>query len=94
MTPRSASATTVYRFSAAAQGNLALTVATTGSLVSNNQAKLSFSSSGKLAELDVKVGDVVKAGTVLAKLDPTALQQALAQAQLNLQDAQAALAKF
>jgi HlyD family secretion protein len=72
----------------------ASTVATVGSLVSNNQAKLSFKTGGKLAELDVKVGDVVKAGAVLAKLDTTDLQQALNQAQISLQNAQIALAKL
>jgi len=44
----------------------------------SEQAKLSFKSGGKLKELNVRVGDAVKAGTVLAKLETTDLEFTLA----------------
>jgi HlyD family secretion protein len=70
------------------QGTLTATVSTTGPLVAVTQAKLSFRTAGVLKELDVQVGSTVKAGDVLAKLDTTDLDSALAQAQLNLQSSQ------
>ena len=89
-----AAATTTYRFVAVQRGTVAATVATTGSMVPNNQAKLSFKTGGKLVELDVKVGDAVKAGTTLAKIDTTDLQFTLSQNQVNLENAQLSLAKL
>src|SRR5712691_4936977 len=53
-----------------------------------NQTKMSFKSSGKIAEIYVSVGQQVTAGQPLAKLDTTDLEGALAQAQANLVTAQ------
>ena len=55
-------------------GSLVTTVSATGSIVDSRQAKLSFPVSGTLSEMDVNVGDSVKAGQTLAKLDPAPLQ--------------------
>lgn len=63
----------------------------TGNLVPMTQSNVSFRVSGILTEVDVRVGDHVTAGQVLAKIDPTAEQQALSAAQANLQVAQANL---
>ena len=63
----------------------------TGSLVPMTQRNVSFRVSGTLSEIDVHVGDHVSAGQVLARIDATAEQQALAAAQANLQVAQANL---
>ena len=63
----------------------------TGNLVPMQQANVSFKVSGSLTEIDVRVGDHVAAGQVLAKIDPTAYQNALASAQANLALAQANL---
>jgi len=63
----------------------------TGNLVPMTQSNVSFRVSGILTEVDVRVGDHVTAGQVLARIDPTAEQQALAAAQANLQVAQANL---
>jgi len=92
--PKPVSAATAYRFVAVQRGDLEATVATTGSLVPNNQAKLSFKTGGKLKELNVKVGDVVKAGTILAKIDTTDLEFTLQQSQVNLENAQLKLAQL
>ena len=63
----------------------------TGNLVPMTQSNVSFRVSGILTEVDARVGDHVTTGQVLAKIDPTAQQQALAAAQANLQVAQANL---
>ena len=63
----------------------------TGNLVPMQQANVSFKVSGSLTEIDVRVGDHVAAGQVLAKIDLTNYQNALASAQANLALAQANL---
>lgn len=63
----------------------------TGNLVPMTQSNVSFRVSGVLTAVDVRVGDHVTAGQLLATIDPTAQQQALAAAQANLQVAEANL---
>jgi HlyD family secretion protein len=63
----------------------------TGNLVPMAQANVNFRVSGTLTEIDVRVGDHVTAGQVLARVDSTFESQALAAAQANLQVAQANL---
>jgi len=63
----------------------------TGTLVPAQQANVSFKVSGTLTEIDVKVGDHVGAGQVLARIDSSTQQNALASAQANLATAQANL---
>jgi len=63
----------------------------TGNLVPMQQANVSFKVSGSLTEIDVRVGDHVAAGQVLAKIDPTTYENTLASAQANLALAQANL---
>lgn len=70
------------------RGSLQATVNTTGSIVPVNQVKVGFRTSGVLKEVRVKVGDMVKEGDLLAKLDTTELELALATAQINLDNAQ------
>lgn len=72
-------------------GPLISTLSATGSIVATRQAKLSFGSSGRLAELNVAVGDSVKAGQLLAKLDTAALQLKVATAEANLRVSQVKL---
>src|SRR5262245_12705576 len=72
-------------------GNVRSLVSGTGTVVPAAQQNLSFSQSGQLTEIDVKVGDQVTAGQTLAKIDTTQLQQALNQANNNLTQAQATL---
>jgi HlyD family secretion protein len=78
----SAQKATTYQYGTVRQGNLALTVSGTGP-ISANLYNLSFATSGTVAEIDVAVGQTVKAGQTLAKLDATALQNAVNQAQLQ-----------
>ncbi len=53
----------------ARQGNLILRASGTGTLIAAQQVNLNFKSSGVLKALNVKVGDQVKAGDLLAQLD-------------------------
>lgn len=89
-----ASAQTAVRLQPATMCSIAATVATTGPLNSTSQARLSFKSGGKLKELNARVGDSVKAGQVLAKLDTTDLEFTLAQNMVNLENAQLKLAQL
>jgi HlyD family secretion protein len=59
-----------------------------GTLVPVDQQNVNFRQPGQLSEVTVKVGDHVKAGQVLARIDDRALQDSLAQAvQRQQQDA-------
>ncbi len=93
---RNASAGTAvpYTTSKAVQGNLAQTVTATGPISAAQAVPLNFKNSGKLAEIDVKVGETVTAGQVLAKLDTADLTASLNQAQANLASAQSAYNKL
>ncbi len=70
---------------------LANTVAATGPIAAARAVPLNFKNSGKVTEIDVKVGDTIKAGQVLARLDPADFQAQLRQAEANLASAQARL---
>jgi HlyD family secretion protein len=74
-----------------ARRTVTASVTGTGNLVPMQQANVSFKVSGSLTEIDVRVGDHVAAGQVLARIDPTPEQNALASAQANLAIAQANL---
>src|SRR2546426_8227337 len=74
-----------------ARRTVTASVTGTGNLVPMQQANVSFKVSGTLTEIDVRVGDHVTAGQVLARIDPTQEQNALASAQANLALAQANL---
>ncbi len=74
-----------------ARRTVTASVTGTGNLVPMQQANVSFKVGGTLTEIDVRVGDHVAAGQVLARIDPTPEQNALASAQANLAIAQANL---
>jgi multidrug resistance efflux pump len=57
-----------------------VTVSAQGIVVPERQARLAFKVGGRLPTLAVKVGSEVKAGDVLAKVEATDLENALAQA--------------
>ena len=70
----------------ARQGDLTLEASGTGVLVASTEADVAFQVSGALSTLNVKVGDQVKAGDVLATLDSKDEQTALADARQALLD--------
>lgn len=66
-------------------------VSAAGSLTALNEANLGFAAGGQLTAVNVKVGDRVEVGQVLATIDDYAAQQALRQAQAQLAAQQAVL---
>ena len=90
--PPAQNAAASLRTATAGRGTVRSAVSGTGTLVPAQQLNVGFKSTGTLTEVDVKVGDHVTAGQVLAKIDPTPLQLALDQAQASLAAAQASLA--
>jgi len=73
------------------RGNLIQTVTATGEVDSAHDINLSFRQSGRLAELNVEEGNLVKAGQILAKINSSAIQAQIDQAQANVRAAQANL---
>ncbi len=61
-----------------------------GTVTVDTYANLYFGTAGQIAKINVKLGDRVKKGTSLAKLDTTSLEAALAQAKVNLDQAKLA----
>ncbi len=70
-------------------GDLTATVSATGNIQPEADVRLNFQTNGTVAEIKVKVGDRVKKGDLIAKLDTTDLELALSQAQAALEQAQA-----
>ena len=59
-----------------------------GDIEARYSTPLSFRVGGKIVERDVRLGDTVKAGQIVARLDPADLQKSLANAQAQLDSAQ------
>ena len=79
------------------RGNLSAAISVVGELDAVESADLAFermSDTAKLQSLAVKAGNTVKAGQVLATIDPTPYQQALDQAKSDLQAAEETLAEL
>jgi HlyD family secretion protein len=79
-----ASTASTLQTATARQGNLVLEASGSGYLVASSESNIAFEIDGKLAELDVKLGDQVEKGQLLAKLDDASLQYKLEEAQLAL----------
>jgi RND family efflux transporter MFP subunit len=75
----------------AAEVRLPQVVAVTGTLVAEEQVPLSLKVTGRLAELAVDLGSVVRRGQVVARLDPTDFRLRLEQAEAALHQARARL---
>lgn len=80
-----------YTQSAVTTGNLTVTVAGSGPVEPQAVYDLNFSASAPITAIYVKVGDRVTQGQKLAALDPTTLQDAVNQAQSNVNSAETAL---
>ena len=77
---------------AVSRGDLTVTASASGSIVAVNQRALSFGSSGTVSKLNVKAGDEVTAGDILARLDDSDAQNAVTAAQQALDAAKENLA--
>ncbi len=86
-----AGAATDTRAVAVTRGSLSATVNATGNVQPNDEVKLGFASTGMIAVVNVKVGDAVKKGDVLASLDVSETEIALAKAKLSIKNAETAL---
>ena len=73
------------------RGDVSSTVSSSGTVISPSDIAIAPATAGTLAKLNVKVGQSVHAGEVLAQMDTTALKSAVAQAQASLIQAQANL---
>ena len=87
------SAAVQYRTAAATMGTVTQTLPISGNLTPASETGLDFFATGRVQAVNVTAGQPVKAGDVLATLDPSTLQAALLQAQANLVSAQAKLAQ-
>jgi HlyD family secretion protein len=73
------------------RGDLTIGVSGDGSIQTSKEARLNFTSGGKISKIVVNAGDKVKNGDVLAKLDTGSLELALQQAQMGVTQAQGTL---
>lgn len=71
------------------RGTVVASIAVSGAVDPAATARLAFGTTGTLAQLNVKVGDTVTAGQVLARLDEADLTISVAQAEASLAAAQA-----
>src|SRR5438552_1184242 len=85
-------AAATIRTATADRGTVTSVVSGTGSLVPAGRMNVNFKVTGTLSEVDVRVGDAVKTGQILARLDSTTQQAALSQARASLASAQAQVA--
>lgn len=82
-----------FRYSAIERTNLEATVSATGALSAVRTVQVGTQVSGQVAALFVDFNDHVKKGQMLARIDPTLQQQAVAEANAALDRAQAQLAQ-
>jgi multidrug efflux pump subunit AcrA (membrane-fusion protein) len=73
------------------RGTVVSTVSAAGTIQALQSRSLSFATGGTLTEVAVRPGDVVGAGAVLARIDPTAAQSAVDSAQDDVNNAAADL---
>lgn len=75
----------------AKMGNVKKVITATGTVNFPHSIPLQFSNHGQVVELNIKDGDSVKKGQVLARIDDTDLKTAVVQQQANLKTAQTKL---
>jgi HlyD family secretion protein len=80
-----------YRTAAVTRGSLKSTVSATGTLQAVRTVQVGTQVSGQIAQIYVDFNDKVKKGELLARIDPTLQQQAVQDAEAQLEKAQATL---
>lgn len=73
-------------------GSISTSVSASGTISAPQSSTVAWQTTGNIKSINVAVGDVVKAGDVLAVLDPDSLSAEIVQAQADLLTAQANLA--
>ena len=86
-TPSNVNTTVVVR-----RGTIVNTISATGSVNSLQSATVTWQTTGKVGDVPVKLGQTVKVNDVLAALDPNTVSQSTIQANIDLINAQQALA--
>ncbi|MFH1030778.1 MAG: efflux RND transporter periplasmic adaptor subunit [bacterium] len=76
------------------RGNLSQLVSATGTIIPPSEIKLNNSLTGKIIEMNVAIGDHVKKGAILSKLDGKDFEIKLKEAEANLSVMQADLNKL
>lgn len=76
------------------RGDLVQSVEPSGSVKSRSEMNLNFDTTGKIALINVKVGQTVKAGELLARLYTGSLDAAVSQAAADLAKARGSLAAY
>jgi len=84
-------ATPLYEKVAVARRDLSVSVSAAGTIEPVRTVDVKSKASGEIIEMAVETGDDVRTGQMLAKIDPRVQKNALAQAQANLEVAQARL---
>ncbi len=87
------SASAPGRTATVTRGTLLSTVSATGNIQPEAEARIGFQQPGKVVELAVEVGSMVRQGDLIARLDTTDLELALAQAKTGLIVANAAYSR-
>jgi HlyD family secretion protein len=82
-----------YKTAAVTRGSLKSTVSATGTLQAVRTVQVGTQVSGQIAQIYVDFNDKVKKGQLLARIDPTLQQQAVQDAQAQLEKAQAQLSQ-
>lgn len=80
-----------YRFDKVDRGDIVLSISATGTLNADTTVQVGSQVSGRIAKLYADFNSVVKRGQLLAQLDPTFLDAAVAQAKAGVAKARAAL---
>ncbi|HET7372117.1 MAG TPA: efflux RND transporter periplasmic adaptor subunit [Gemmatimonadaceae bacterium] len=80
-----------YRTAAVTRGSLKSTVSATGTLQAVRTVQVGTQVSGQVAQIYVDFNDKVKKGELLARIDPTLQQQAVQDAEAQLEKTQATL---
>ena len=89
LTPSTATAAVAVQTATVTRGSLVATVSAAGNVSAPATVALAFQNSGRVSQVNVQVGDVVKKGQTLMQLDTANLQSSLKTAQLSLAEAQA-----
>src|SRR4051812_47649771 len=82
-----------YKTATVTRGSLKSTVSATGALQAVRTVQVGTQVSGQVAQIYVDFNDHVKKGQLLARIDPTLQQQAVEDAQAQLERAQATLSQ-
>lgn len=86
LTNQSTGRSSTTQTAVAQRGNLVISASGTGTLISNSDATFGFKTSGQVTKINVKIGDQVQAGQVLAQLDNSLAQMDYTEAQQALQE--------